>query len=187
MNALILLMSVLLTIEISPTDIKLPLCTGDSLSFNFTIDEPNDVNSLCIVTTLIVEPNDLTLDVNDCKSIAEDESYWLYGNHAGPIVRIEDGNYLFTDRPKEPPYAIVLYEGDIIARYSFVWDGTTAQYTFIIDPNINNSHVIKDDLTYEPIELADFVIKIRSPDLNDDCIVNLYDLAILSEHWLEEK
>lgn len=89
------------------------------------------------------------------EDVADDEDYWLYSNSGGAAYGSPEGSneFGFSDLPDNSvPQALAV--DDIVARYSFIWDGTPGDYTFTfnLDPGHSlvldylwNSHAIAFD------------------------------------------
>jgi hypothetical protein len=101
-------------------------------------------------------PSILTFDEAASVSVDTETNYWIYGNSTGAnAIDKGDGSYSFGDNPSNG-IAELLVIDDIMARYSFIWDGTEGDYTFTFDLGTDNSYILLYDfVSKEALQLPE--------------------------------
>jgi hypothetical protein len=95
------------------------------------------------------------------EAVFNDPDYWLYGNsvcqHEVDIHAYgcpEGSNRFGFADFDENVNLHALAAGDIMARYSFIWDGTPGDYTFTLDLDTNYTFVVYD--VFSPVDAIAF-------------------------------
>jgi hypothetical protein len=118
-------------------------------SFDLVVSDPDGVSASGFQSTLGVDPlvglvfdddYDDPCDIETAKEVSEmvenDTNYWLYGvaDTYGAAYACPEGSneFVFADFDEDEELH-ALAAGDILARYSFIWDGTPGDYTFTLD------------------------------------------------------
>lgn len=136
------------SVELTPSNVVLPASPGGLLSFDLVISNTApDVNVALFQCTIGAGPGGLTLDDVSSEAVSTDHGYWIYGNPGGGANADSLGgnNFRFSDNPGYPT-AEILLAGDIMARFTFIWDGAAYDHTFTLDLDISNSYILLDDL-----------------------------------------
>ena len=129
-------------------------------SFDLVVSDPDGVSAVSIQSTLGVDLPGLVFDddyhdpcnIETAKLVSElvdgDSDYWLYGNSVGATYGCPEGSNRFGFNDYTADLNLqALAAGDIVARYSFIWDITPGDYTFNLDLNTDYTFVFFDILT----------------------------------------
>lgn len=144
---------------VQPDNFVLPTSAGELFSFDLVISsDPAGILGQASHSTISVSGlGGLTLDPDVSGLVRDDPDYWLYQNSfdSTPIDHL-DGSCTFGDLPLDG-YAQTLATNNIVARYTFIWDGTPGwPYTFTLDPDILDSFFMLDDfISYKALQLPD--------------------------------
>jgi hypothetical protein len=132
-------------VVIEPTIVAMPSAAGETFSFDYTINNPMGTSGRAFQSTTGVSgPGTLTFDSAGSEAVASAGNYWLVGNSGGAGALDLGGNsYQFGDDPFDGA-AQGLAVGNVMARYSFTWDGTPGNYTFTLDTSTSNSFVLNE-------------------------------------------
>lgn len=158
------------SVELTPSNFVMPTSPGELFSFDFIISSPDPVgiDAGAFKSTINVDIAGLIFDVGNSEAVSTDPGYWIFGNSVGAYAEdLTGNNYAFSDNPDNPAIE-ALYNGDVMARYAFVWDGTVDDYTFTLDSGITNSYVLLDDfVSREALQLPtlenSFTVHIPEP------------------------
>lgn len=162
------------SVELTPSIFMMPTSPGELFSFDFVISSPDPIgiDAGAFKSTINVDIAGLIFDVGNSEAVSAGATpgYWINGNSVGAFAEVLTGNnYAFSDNPDNPA-TDTLINGDIMARYAFIWDGTVGDYTFTLDPGINNSnsYVLLDDFfSKEALQLPNqetsFTVHIPEP------------------------
>jgi len=139
-------------VVIEPTNVVKPLSAGGVFSFDYSINDPTGTSARAFQSTMGVSgPGILTFDSTASEAAASAGNYWLVGNSGGAgAIDLGSNSYQFGDDPFDG-LAQTLAVGDIMARYSFTWDGTEGWYTFTLDTSISNSFVMNEFFSNEAL------------------------------------
>lgn len=136
----------------------MPGSQDELFSFDLVISEEPALYAQGFQATIgnVNGPGVLTFDVAASEAVSGETAYWVFGNSAGATAKDnEDGSYTFGDGPGNG-VAELLLENDIMARYSFTWDGTEGNYTFTLDLNTNKSYIqLPDFISKEALQLPE--------------------------------
>jgi hypothetical protein len=130
-------------VTITPTNVQIPELAGENFSFDFAISDPCGVSARAFQSTIAVSGlGTLTFDSISSRALETEADYWLFGNCYGALIMDNlDGTYTFGDDPCNAiPQALAV--GDLMARYTFEWDGTPGDYTFTIDLDTSESLIM---------------------------------------------
>jgi hypothetical protein len=145
-------------VEIKPHIVLMPGYQDELFSFDLVISEDLALSAQGFQATIsnISGPGVLTFDVAASEAISGETAYWIFGNSAGATaIDKGDGSYTFGDGP-DNGIAELLVIDDIMARYSFIWDGTEGDYTFTFDLGTDNSFIQLDDfVSKEALQLPE--------------------------------
>jgi hypothetical protein len=144
-------------IVIEPTNVVLPGLAGETFSFDYAINDAMGRSAAAYQSRMSVSgPGTLTLDITASEAVADNPDYWLSGGTGlGAVAKdIGGGVYDFWDSPLDA-VGRALSAGDIMARYSFTWDGTPGDYTFTLVSDtyysfILNASYVKEALQFTP-------------------------------------
>jgi hypothetical protein len=139
-------------VTITPTNVQIPELAGENFSFDFAISDPCGVSARAFQSTIAVSGlGTLTFDSISSRALETEADYWLFGNCYGALIMDNlDGTYTFGDDPcNAVPQALAV--GDLMARYTFEWDGTPGDYTFTIDLDTSRSFVFDDSFSTLPL------------------------------------
>ena len=134
-------------VEIKPSIVLMPGSTGELFSFDLVISEEPIISAQGFQATIgsISGPSVLTFDVAASEAVSGETAYWVFGNSAGATaIDNSDGSYTFGDGPGNGVAELLVID-DIMARHSFIWDGTEGDYTFTFDLGTDNSYIQLDD------------------------------------------
>ncbi len=136
---------------------------GQNLIFSFDLEvsDPDGASAMSFQSTLGVDLPGLIFDdayyhpVDPCdpcappnpdpwnietaqevsEMVADDSDYWLFDNSGELMLYIGfEGSNQFDFGDFADDFELqALAAGDIVARYSFIWDGTPGDYTFTLD------------------------------------------------------
>jgi hypothetical protein len=134
-------------------------------SFDLVVSDPDGVSALGFQSTLGVDLPGLVYDddyhdpcnIETAKEVSElvddEPDYWLYGVADGASYGCPEGSnrYGFTDFETNLNLQAFVVD-DIVARYSFIWDGTPGDYTFTL--NLDTSFSFVTDEFYSPHAIA---------------------------------
>jgi hypothetical protein len=138
-------------VVIEPTNFVWPSAAGETFSFDYAINDPTGTSALAFQATMSVGGSGLTFDSAASEAVSSAGNYWLVGNSYEAIaIDVGGSSYQFGDDP-DNALAQTLAVGDVMARYSFTWDGTPGTYTFTLDTSISNSFVYNEFFTYEAL------------------------------------
>ena len=115
-------------------------------SFDIVVSDPDGVSAVGFQSTLGVDLPGLIFDddyhdpydIETSKLISEavenDPAYWLFSVGDGASYGCPEGSnqFVFSDFDTNLNFH-ALAAGDILARYSFIWDGTPGDYTFTLN------------------------------------------------------
>jgi hypothetical protein len=163
-------------VEITPSelaDMVLPTSSGELFSFDYIVSDAMGVTAAGFKSTISVTgPGALTFDPTACTAVVANTDYWIYNNSDVLAIERPGGFYEFGDGPSNPPTKD-LFNGDIMARYAFTWDGTVGDYTFSLDLNTAKSYIqngvtfLKDPLQFNrgdhPGDSSSFTVTIPEP------------------------
>lgn len=145
-------------VEIKPYIVLMPGSQDELFSFDLVISEDLTLSAQGFQATIsnINGLGVLTFDVAASKSVDTETNYWVHGNSAGATaIDKGDGSYTFGDGPGNGVAELLLIN-DIMARYSFIWDGTEGDYTFTFDLGTDNSYIQLDDfVSKEALQLPE--------------------------------
>lgn len=141
-------------IIITLSNVVIPTLAGDTFSFDLIIEDDMGVAAQAFKSTISVSSSGLTFGQTASEDVGSDLGYWIYGNSAGASAIDKGSNsYEFADGPDNGA-AEALFAGDIMARYSFVWDGTVGDYTFDLDFDTTKSYVLTDAWEIQALEFT---------------------------------
>lgn len=151
-------------VVVTPSNIVMPTLPGDTFSFDLIIDDPAAAVVLGFQSTFSVSGSGLTFEVGDSEAVENDQDYWIAGNSGGAMAIADGSNsYTFSDYTDNAlPEA--LGTDDLMARYSFTWDGTEGDYTFSFDFDIAKSFVTNEGYESQALKFKDP----DHPELGDD-------------------
>jgi hypothetical protein len=138
-------------VEVKPVNFVMP-SPGGILSFDFIVTGAPGQSAYSSQLTIdtvdqISSTSHLVFNIDASEEVSSNPDYWLYGNSAGAsAVNNGDGSYTFGDGPDNPPISAINV-GDIIARFSFDWDGTQGNYKFTLDQSTINSFVLLENFS----------------------------------------
>jgi hypothetical protein len=150
--SLVILLAPAQGVVIEPTNVVMPSAAGETFSFDYAIYDATGTSARAFQSTVIsVGGSGLTFDATASEAVSSAGNYWLYGNSGGAgAIDLGSNSYQFGDDPFDG-LAQSLAVGDIMARYSFTWDGTAADFTFTLDTSISNSFVMNEFFTNEAL------------------------------------
>lgn len=143
-------------VVIEPNIVEMPGSAGGTFRFDYTINNPTGTSARAFQSTMSVSgPGTLTFDAAGSEAVASTNSnYWLFGNSGGAgAIDLGGNSYQFGDDPCDG-LAQTLTSSDIMARYSFTWDGTVGDYTFTLDTSISNSFVMNEFFSNEVLQFT---------------------------------
>jgi hypothetical protein len=143
-------------VVVEPTNFVMPGSAGETFSFDYAINNPMGTSGQAYQSRIGVSgPGTLTFDGTGSEAASGAANYWLFGNSAGAGADDLGSNwYQFGDGP-DNGVAQALSAGDVMARYSFTWDGTVGDYTFTLDTNVSNSFVLNEFFGSEILTIPD--------------------------------
>lgn len=143
-------------IVIEPNNVVMPGSAGEIFSFDYTVSDPMGRSAAAYQSRVSVSgPGTLTFDVTASEASAGHPDYWLAAGAGDAVAKdIGGGVHDFWDSPTDA-LARPLSAGDIMARYSFTWDGTEGDYTFTLVSDtyysfILNASYVKEALQFTP-------------------------------------
>lgn len=146
----ILLASAQGAIVIEPNVVAMPGSAGETFSFDYAVNDPMGRSAAAYNSRISVSgPGTLTFDATGCAAVADNDDYWLSGGIGMGVTTFDFGGgiYEFGDGPDDAlPRALSV--GDIMARYSFTWDGTPGDYTFTLNTDPYYSFIL--NAVYDP-------------------------------------
>jgi len=130
-------------------------------SFDLLVSDPDGVSAVGFQSTLGVDLPGLVFDdeYNDpydpevevarfvSEAVEDDPAYWLYGvaGAVGATYGCPEFSNRFGFNDFDGNLGLhALAAGDIMARYSFIWDGTPDDYTFTLNLDTSFSFVTDD-------------------------------------------
>jgi hypothetical protein len=132
-------------------------------SFDLVVSDPDGASASGFQSTLGVDPlvglvfdddYDDPCDIETARDVAEmvetNINYWLYGvaDAFGAAYGCPEGSNEFGFNDYDEEVALhALAAGDIMARYSFIWDGTPGDYTFTLDLDTDYTFLFYDIYT----------------------------------------
>lgn len=141
-------------VVVTPLNIVMPTASGDTFSFDLVIDDAMGVEVGGFGSTFSVSGTGLTFDASASEDVVDDQGYWAFGNSVGAFAEDKGNNvYAFTDNSNDPGI-VPLSDGDVVARYSFIWDGTVGDYTFSMDFDTTKSYALIDGWDTQALEFT---------------------------------
>ncbi len=136
-------------------------------SFDLVVSDPDGVSAVGFQSVLGVDLPGLVFDdvyddpcnIETARLISEmvedDPDYWLYGVADGAAYGCPEGSnrFGFTDFQSQSNLQ-AFAEGDIVARYSFIWDSTPGDYTFTLNLDPDFSFVVDELYNQNAIAFA---------------------------------
>jgi hypothetical protein len=129
-------------------------------SFDLLVSDPDGVSAMGFQSTLGVDLPGLifdddyhdSYDIETARWVSEavedDPDYWLYGVGDGTSYGCPEGSNQFSFNDFHSQGSLQAFASDdIVARYSFIWDGTPGDYTFTLDLDKYYSFVFFDLFT----------------------------------------
>ena len=173
----VLIASVLL----EPVNVTVPVVGGEQFSFDLATVNPIGLIATSFQSTLDVDTfGHLTFDGVSSEAVVPETGYWIYGNSAGVAAIKYNGTYEFSDYANTPSAEFV-DDDDIMARYTFTWDGTAGDYVFILDLNIINSFFLREDfVTKEELRFSPIAYVFTSGESSFTIIPEPATLVLLS-------
>lgn len=137
---------------ITPSNMVLPTTSGESFSFDFVVSNPLSTSAQAFQSTIGVSgPGTLTFEGSTSEAVDAAAGYWVFGNSAGATtIDLGSNSYQFGDGPDDG-VAQLLAADDIMARYTFTWDGTVGDYTFTLDLDTTDSSILNDSFQTEAV------------------------------------
>jgi hypothetical protein len=131
----------------------MPSVAGETFSFDYFINDATGTSAWAFQSTMGVSgPGTLTLDTTSSEAVASVGNYWASGNSGGAgALDVGSNSYQFGDDLVDTLVPRTLAVGNLMARYSFAWDGTEGVYTFTLDFDTRNSYVLNEFLGSEAL------------------------------------
>ncbi len=151
----ILLASAQGDIVIGPTNVMMPTSPGETFSFDYAVSDPMGRSAAAYNSRISVSGPGLTFDVTGSQAVADNPDYWLSGGIGMGITALDVGGgiYEFGDGPDDA-IGRALSTGDIMARYSFTWDGTPGDFTFTLDSDPYYSFILTEFYVQEGLQFT---------------------------------